>query len=242
MTFPLTLLPAGDAALVAELGDAIDPGLNDAVQALDAALARANPAGLVETVPTYRSLLVHFDPCLTDAATLGTVLRDLAAGLDEAGPAAGRRWFLPVAFGGDLGEDLGFVAGRTGRAEAEVVALHCAADYRVYMLGFSPGFAYLGGLPPELHLPRRENPRLSTPAGSIMQGGAQACVSPMAMPSGWHILGRTPVLTFDLRREQPFLLAPGDRIRFIAIDRDRFAALGAEAAQGGLIPDSEALS
>ncbi len=242
MTFPLTLLPAGDAALVAELGDAIDPALNDAVQALDAALTRAAPAGLVETVPTYRSLLVHFDPCLTDADTLGAILRDLAAGLDQAGRAAGRRWFLPVSFGGDFGEDLGFVAGRTGRSEAEVVALHCAADYRVYMLGFSPGFAYLGGLPPALHLPRRDNPRLSTPAGSIMQGGAQACVSPMAMPSGWHILGRTPVLTFDLRRDQPFLLAPGDRIRFIAVDPDRFAALAAQAAQGGLIPDSEALS
>lgn len=242
MTFPLTLLPAGDAALVAELGDTIDPALNEAVQALDAALTDAAPAGLVETVPTYRSLLVHYDPCLTDAETLGAILRDLAGSLDASARPAGRRWFLPVAFGADLGVDLGFVAGQTGRTEAEVVALHCAADYRVYMLGFSPGFAYLGGLAPELHLARRENPRLSTPAGSIMQGGAQACVSPLAMPSGWHILGQTPVLTFDLRRERPFLLAPGDRVRFIAIDRDRFAALQAEAAAGGLVPDSEALS
>ncbi|MBN9528710.1 MAG: 5-oxoprolinase subunit PxpB [Alphaproteobacteria bacterium] len=242
MTFPLTLLPAGDTALVAELGDAIDPALNDAVQALDAALVGANPAGLIETVPTYRSLLVHFDPCLTDADTLGALIRALAAGLDQAGTQAGRRWFLPVCFGGDLGEDLGFVAGRTGRSEAEVIGLHCAADYRVYMLGFSPGFAYLGGLPAELHLPRRDNPRLSTPAGSIMQGGAQACVSPMAMPSGWHILGQTPVMTFDLRRDQPFLLAPGDRVRFMAIDRDRFAALATLAAAGDLMPDSEALA
>ncbi len=242
MTFPLTLLPAGDAALVAELGDAIDPDLNDAVQALDAALAAAAPAGLVETVPTYRSLLVHYDPCLTDAETLGALLRGLARGLDQAARAAGRRWFLPVCFGGDLGEDLGFVADRTGRTEAAVAALHCAADYRVYMLGFSPGFAYLGGLPAELHLPRRENPRLSTPAGSIMQGGAQAAVSPMVMPSGWHLLGQTPVRTFDLRRDRPFLLAPGDRLRFQAIDRDRFAALSARAEAGDLMPESEALS
>lgn len=241
MTFPLTLLPAGDAALVAELGDAIDPDLNDAVQALDAALAAAAPAGLVETVPTYRSLLVHYDPCLTDAETLGALLRDLARGLDQAARAAGRRWFLPVCFGGDLGEDLGFVAERTGRTVDEVAALHCAADYRVYMLGFSPGFAYLGGLPAELHLPRRENPRLSTPAGSIMQGGAQAAVSPMVMPSGWHLLGQTPVRTFDLRRDRPFLLAPGDRLRFQAIDRDLFAALSARAEAGALMPESEAL-
>jgi len=241
MTFPLTLLPAGDAALVAELGDAIDPDLNDAVQALDAALAAAAPAGLVETVPTYRSLLVDYDPCLTDAETLGALLRDLARGLDQAARAAGRRWFLPVCFGGDLGEDLGFVADRTGRTVDEVAALHCAADYRVYMLGFSPGFAYLGGLPAELHLPRRENPRLSTPAGSIMQGGAQAAVSPMVMPSGWHLLGQTPVRTFDLRRDRPFLLAPGDRLRFQAIDRDRFAALSALAEAGALMPESEAL-
>ncbi|MBL8838541.1 MAG: allophanate hydrolase subunit 1, partial [Alphaproteobacteria bacterium] len=145
-------------------------------------------------------------------------------------------------FGGAYGEDLDDVARRTNLSTAEVVALHTEADYRVYMLGFSPGFAYLGALPKALHLPRRETPRLKTPAGSVMQGGAQAAISPTAMPSGWHILGRTPVRIFDLAAARPFLLSPGDHVRFVAVPPARFTGLAALAERGALAPDSEALS
>lgn len=233
------LLPAGDCGLVIELGDGIEPGLNDAVHRLDRRIAGAGLPGVIETVPTYRSLLLTFDPTVTSPEELGPALLDLAHGLAGGAAAAALRWRIPVCFGGAHGEDLEEVARRAGLTTDEVVRLHCGADYRVYMLGFSPGFAYLGGLPDALHLPRRENPRLKTPAGSLMQGGAQAAVSPLAMPSGWHLLGRTPLKIFDLRRERPFLLAPGDRVRFTAIGPAEYDRLAAEAERGDRLPECE---
>ncbi len=230
------LLAAGDGALIVELGEGIAPALNAAVHRLDRRIADAGLPGVVETVPTYRSVLVVFDPARTDPDPLGRALLALADGLAQPSAEPQRRWIVPVCFGGVHGEDLDDVARRSGLTSGEVVALHCAADYRVYMLGFSPGFAYLGGLPEALHQPRRENPRMATPAGSVMQGGAQAAISPIAMPSGWHLLGRTPVKTFDLRRPSPFLLAPGDRIRFAAVSVAEYDRL---AACDGLLPDSE---
>lgn len=230
------LLPAGDGALIVELGEGIAPALNAAVHRLDRRIAEAALPGVVETVPTYRSIMVVFDPEVTGPDRLGEVLLSLAEGLDRAAPEPQRRWIVPVRFGGLHGEDLDEVARIAGLSAAEVIDLHCAADYRVYMLGFSPGFAYLGGLPEVLHQPRRRNPRMATPAGSVMQGGAQAAISPIAMPSGWHLLGRTPARTFDLRRPQPFLLAPGDRIRFTAISAADYTRL---ESSPDFVPDSE---
>jgi KipI family sensor histidine kinase inhibitor len=235
---PLRLLPAGEAALLVELGDTIDPDLNEAVHRLDAAINRAAPDGLIETVPTYRSILVTFDPTRTTAATLAAVISSLQAAAGEASVVKSRRWFVPVRFGGEYGEDLTAVAERAGLSPEAVVNLHCAADYRVYMLGFSPGFAYLGGLPEALHQPRRENPRSVTPAGSFMQGGSQAALSPVAMPSGWHLIGRTPLRLFDPGRSQPFLLAPGDRVRLIAITGEDYDRM---ADQNDLLPECEVI-
>lgn len=236
------ILPAGDQALVVELGDGVDPALNDRVHRLDRLVAEAALPGVVETVPTYRSLLVTFDPLATDADTLAASLRQLASAGGGTDGRRGRRWILPVCFGGAHGEDLEEVARRTGLTAERVIELHCAADYRVYMLGFSPGFSYLGGLPEALHLPRRENPRMRTPAGSIMQGGAQAALSPVEMPSGWHLLGRTPIKGFDVRRDPPFLLAPGDRVRLTPIDAATYDRLAAEADRTDLMPDVEEMA
>ncbi|MFD1623460.1 5-oxoprolinase subunit PxpB [Azospirillum griseum] len=233
------LLVAGDGALIVELGEGIAPALNAAVHRLDRRIADAGLPGVVETVPTYRSVLVQYDPGQTNPDRLGPALLDLARDLARASREPQRRWIVPVCFGGAHGEDLDDVARRAGLSTDEVVALHCAADYRVYMLGFSPGFAYLGGLPEALHQPRRENPRMMTPAGSVMQGGEQAAISPIAMPSGWHLLGRTPIKTFELRRAQPFLLAPGDRIRFSSISVAEYDRL---AARDGLLPDQETVT
>jgi KipI family sensor histidine kinase inhibitor len=233
------LLAAGDGALIVELGEGVAPALNAAVHRLDRRIADAGLPGVVETVPTYRSVLVVFDPALTSPDALGPALLELARDLARPTAEPQRRWIVPVCFGGAHGEDLDDVARRANLTSDEVVALHCAADYRVYMLGFSPGFAYLGGLPDALHQPRRENPRMVTPAGSVMQGGAQAAISPIAMPSGWHLLGRTPIKTFDLRRTPPFLLAPGDRIRFSPITAAEYDRL---AARDGLSPDQETVT
>jgi KipI family sensor histidine kinase inhibitor len=237
----LRFLPAGEAALVVELGDTIDPAINARVHRLDAAIAAARLGGVVETIPTYRSILVSFDPEAASAEALGDAIRALAGAADAALAAAGRRWLIPAAFGGEYGEDLEDVARRVELSPAEVVKRHEATDYRVYMLGFSPGFAYLGTLDEALRLPRRENPRLKTPAGTVMQGGAQAAISPTAMPSGWHLLGRTPVRLFDLARDPPFLLAPGDHVRLVAIPAADFARLAADAEHGTLKVESAAL-
>ncbi|MBM3557523.1 MAG: 5-oxoprolinase subunit PxpB [Alphaproteobacteria bacterium] len=239
MALPLRVLPAGDTALVLELGETIDAGLNALVHALDKELREARPKGLVETVPTYRSILVHFDPLETDAETLAVIARDLATRVENVTVTATRRYRIPVAFGGERGIDLDDVAKRVGLSTKALIETHAAADYRVYMLGFSPGFAYLGGLPPALALPRRDSPRLATPAGTFMQGGQQAALSPSEMPSGWHLLGQSPLRLFDLRREAPFLLGPGDLLRVVPIDGDRYEALAREVAIRPIDPESE---
>ena len=223
------LLAAGDTALTVELGDAVDPRINARVLSLDRALAEANLAGVVETVPTYRSLQIHFDPERLDAGDLHRTIERLSATLDDEAPP-GRLWTVPVAYGGEHGLDLESVAERTGLATDEVIARHMGGDYRVYMIGFQPGFTYLGGLDPKLHLPRRETPRLKTPAGTISIGGIQAAVASIEAPSGWHLLGRTPVRAFDPARADPFLFRAGDRIRFERIAHDDYERLAADAS------------
>lgn len=233
------LLLAGDTALTVELGDTVDPAINARVIALDRALADARLPGIVETVPTYRSLQIHYDPEAIPIETLTATIERLAVNLDDT-LAAGRRWTVPVAYGGQHGIDLEAVAERTGLTVDEVVERHMAGDYRVYMIGFQPGFTYLGGLDPRLHLPRRETPRLKTPAGTISIGGIQAAVASIEAPSGWHLLGRTPVRAFDAARTDPFLFRPGDRIRFERISAADFDTLSQRTAEDGWLPPCEA--
>lgn len=233
------LLLAGDTALTVELGDTVDPVINARVIALDRALADAKLSGIVETVPTYRSLQIHYDPEAIPIEMLTATIERLVVGLDDT-LAAGRRWTVPVAYGGQHGIDLDAVAERTGLTADEVVERHMAGDYRVYMIGFQPGFTYLGGLDPKLHLPRRETPRLKTPAGTISIGGIQAAVASIEAPSGWHLLGRTPVRAFDAGRADPFLFRPGDRVRFERISAADFDTLSRRTAEDGWLPPCEA--
>jgi KipI family sensor histidine kinase inhibitor len=225
------ILPCGDAAVSVEFGDAIDPDLNGRVLALDEALRRASPRGVIETVPTYRSLLVHFDPLATDYDELTAFLEAQArtvAPLDSTG----RRWKVPVVYGGAFGEDLDDLADRHGLTAAEVVERHAGTVYRIYMIGFLPGFAYLGGLDPSLATPRRTQPRAKVPSGFIAIGGAQTAIGSLEGPSGWHLLGRTPVRSYDPAREPAFLFAAGDEIVFDPVDPSRWNDLE-RAAQAG---------
>lgn len=224
----IRLLPCGDAALTVELGDRIDPALNAAVLALDAAIAADPPAGLVETVPTYRSLLLAFGPDGYDLEAVAAHVRPLAAGLAGAPTPRARLWRVPSWFGGDAALDLADAAAALDMAPEALLERFCAAEYRVYMLGFMPGYAYLGGLPAELTLPRRKDPRLEVPAGSVMFAGIQAGIVPGPMPAGWHVIGRTPLAAFDRGREPPFLFQPGDRVRFAPIDAAEFARRAAD--------------
>lgn len=229
-------LASGDSAVTVEFGNAIDPDLNARVLALDAALARANPPGLVETIPTYRSLLIQFDPLVLDYPVLEQLVRDLCRTLAMDARAA-RRWKIPVVYGGAFGIDLDATAERHGLTPAQLIDKHAAGIYRVYMIGFMPGLAYLGGLDPSIATPRRLDPRLKTPSGTISIGGIQALVASVEMPSGWHLLGRTPVRTWKPGRDPEFLLLPGDEVVFDPIAAEKWDALDRAAEAGEIIAE-----
>ena len=228
---PPRLLPSGDSAITVEFGRNINAAANRRVLALDRELASAPIAGVTETVPTYRSLLVHYDPVQIAFEALGEQLLALA---ERPVPAATRtrRWRIPVTYGGEHGIDLEDVAKTLQTTPDDIVARHVAGDYRVAMIGFTPGWSYLSGLEKFLHMPRRQDPRLLTPAGTISIGGVQTGVQCLAGPSGWHLLGRTAVRTYQLHRDPIFLLEPGDAITFTAVDARTFAEQD-RAAEGG---------
>ncbi|WP_298101924.1 5-oxoprolinase subunit PxpB [Bradyrhizobium sp.] len=233
---PPRLLPSGDSAITVEFSRKIDDEANRRVLALDRTLAQEPIAGVTETVPTYRSLLVHYDPTEIDFPTLGRKLAQLAE-RPVSSSERSRLWRVPVAYGGEYGIDLEDVAKTLGTTPEDVVARHIAGDYRVAMLGFTPGWSYLSGLPETLHMPRRQNPRLLTPAGTISVGGVQAGIQCLAGPSGWHLLGCTPVRTYQLHREPTFLLEPGDRVKFYQIDAKTYAEQERAAERGEIIAE-----
>ena len=233
---PPRLLPSGDSAITVEFSRKIDDEANRRVLALDRTLASEPIAGVTETVPTYRSLLVHYDPTQIDFTTLGQRLVEMAQRPVPA-PDKARLWRVPVAYGGEYGIDLEDVAKTLGTTPDEIVARHIAGNYRVAMLGFTPGWSYLSGLPESLHMPRRRNPRLLTPAGTISVGGVQAGIQCLAGPSGWHLLGCTPVRTYQLHREPTFLLEPGDRVKFYVIDAKTYVEQERAAERGEIIAE-----
>lgn len=217
------MLPVGDMALVVEFGERIDPEIHARVLALAHALEQAPFPGLRETVPTYRSLLVYYDP---RRLSWDEARREISAALArsaEIPQPEPEEWEIPVVYGGDFGPDIGFVAAHNGLSEADVVRLHTERTYTVYMLGFAPGFVYLGGLPEALAAPRLPTPRPSVPAGSVGIAGLQTGIYGLSTPGGWRLIGRTPVPMLDLRREPPTPLRPGDRVRFVPISGEEFA-------------------
>jgi KipI family sensor histidine kinase inhibitor len=233
---PPRILPSGDSAITVEFSRSIDDAANQRVLALDRTLSREPVSGVTETVPTYRSLLVHYDPVEVDFDTLGQKLASLAR-LPVPPVTKARRWRIPVAYGGEHGIDLEDVAKTLGTTADDIVARHVGGNYRVAMIGFTPGWSYLSGLEQSLHLPRRQNPRLLTPAGTISIGGVQTGVQCLAGPSGWHLLGRTAVRTYQLHRDPTFLLEPGDEVRFTAVDAQTFAEQDRAAEHGEIIAE-----
>jgi KipI family sensor histidine kinase inhibitor len=233
---PPRLLPSGDSAITVEFSRDIDDDANQRVLALDRAIASAPIAGVSETVPTYRSLLVHYDPVRVGYEALGARLLELA---EQAVPekAKTRRWRIPVTYGGEHGIDLEDVAKALNTSADDIVARHAAGDYRVAMIGFTPGWSYLSGLDPSLQMPRRQDPRLMTPAGTISIGGVQTGVQCLAGPSGWHLLGRTPVRTYQLHRDPIFLLEPGDHVVFCPVDAKIFAEQDRAAEAGEIVAE-----
>jgi inhibitor of KinA len=236
---PPRFLSLGEQGLVVELGAAIDDAIADRVERLARRIGERLGHRVLEVVPTYRSLLVLHDPVDEPRADLIEAIAGLASEPDEAPAAVGRRVVrIPVCYGGAGGPDLEWVAAHTGLSVDEVVARHCAPAYRVHMLGFTPGFPYLGGMDPRLACPRLDAPRPRVVAGSVGIGGEQTGVYPVPSPGGWRILGRTPLRLFDPAAARPFLLRAGDRVRFAPIAPATFAEL-AERVADGVPPDVE---
>ena len=233
------LLDCGDAAFTIEFGDRVDAALLAAVNALDAAISHMHSAGqlpgLIETMPTFRSLTLFFDPLLTGRAALIEALQPLLRATTHA-PVEGRSWRLPVCYEGEAGPDLAATAQTIGVSIDEVVALHSSSELRVYMLGFLPGFPFIGDLPERLRLPRRTEPRVRVPAGSVAIAGGLTAIYPWESPGGWHLLGRCPVPLFDARRESPALLAAGDGVRFEPVSMAEYQRLDAAHRAGELDP------
>ena len=234
-------LSAGDRALVVEFGEHVDRALSDDVLRLDASLRVSGLAGVVETVPTFRSVMVHYDPLVTSRAELEqaiAALLDRRSGLCRDATL----WRVPVCYEGEFAPDLAEVARLTELTPREVVGLHSAVRYHVYMLGFLPGFPYLGDLPPQLALPRRADPRVRVPAGSVSIATTLTAIYPYESPGGWHLIGATPIRLFDPERPRPALLAPGDIVRFEPIDPASFASIKKAADSGDYRVASEPIT
>ena len=212
------ILPAGDQAFVVEFGDTIEPATNRLVRDLASAIQALNLPGVLETVPTYRSLLVSYDPLVTASDELQQAIREIGSGGDEGEAAAVRVVQIPTLYGGEYGPDTEVVSRNAGMTPEEMFAVHSGVDYLVYMMGFSPGFPYLGGLDERLATPRLDSPRAEVAAGSVGIAEGQTGVYPVASPGGWRIIGRTPVKLFDPSLDPPPAISAGDYVRFVALE------------------------
>lgn len=225
------ILASGDTVLVLEFGDKIDWRISRRVNVLDRRIRRAPLEGVVETVPTFRSLAVHYDPDRIGFAVLGEQLLALAEHADP-GESATRLWRIPGCYDADFGPDLHSVGEKAGMTPGQVIDCHASKEYLVYMMGFLPGFPYMGDVPEAIALPRLETPRTRVPQGSIAIATAMTAVYTLESPGGWHILGRTPVRFFDIAHEQPALLAPGDRVTFEPVAREDFESIHERVTSG----------
>jgi KipI family sensor histidine kinase inhibitor len=226
------ITPCGESALVVEFALAISAAVNDRVHALAKNLAEDPIPGLEETVPAYSSLLVYFDLRRTRFGKLRGLLRRRIAQCGGGNAPARTLFFIPVCYGGEFAEDLGEVASHTGLCPGEIIRRHTAPRYRIFMLGFLPGFPYLGGLDPRLETPRRKTPRTVVPRGAVGIGGSQTGIYPLASPGGWQLIGRTPVRPYDSRREEPVLYKTGDFIAFFPIDPAEYGEIEKQVEAG----------
>ena len=226
-------LLTGDTSLCVEFGNEISTDINKQIRAFNIALANSNIPGIVETVPTYRSLMIHYDPGVILYAPLVKKLKGLLGQLDSIEIPPSPVLEIPVLYGGEEGPDLEFVAKHNGKTPEEVIKIHTSTEYLIYMLGFTPGFTYLGGMNDEIATPRLTTPRVKIPAGSVGIAGTQTGVYPIDSPGGWQLIGRTPVRMYDPDRETPILPEAGQYIKFYAIDKAEYDRIAAEEAAGG---------
>lgn len=211
------IMPAGDAALVVEFGDIIDENVNAQVHALARKIEEQHIEGIMEVVPTFRSVLVQYDVFVCSYSQIRDVVHSLADNLNVLDKTAKKIVKIPCCYGARFGQDLSDMEKLTGLDRDEIIAIHSATDYKIYMLGFLPGFVYLGGLDKRIEVPRLKTPRVKIRKGAVGIGGNQTGIYPMDSPGGWRLMGATPIDLYDENRETPILLAAGEYIRFVPI-------------------------
>ena len=230
------IYPLGDRGLCIDWGNSIDPVLNDQVLALHACLQLAQLPGLLDLVPAYSSLAVLFDtakllrenPGQSPYEYLKNLVEPYLNRPSEINVSKARTLEIPVCYAPEFAPDLAFLVEQSGLSSEEVVQLHSAREYRVYLIGFLPGFPYLGSVDPRIASPRRAAPRARVPAGSVGIAGEQTGIYPFESPGGWQLIGRTPLRLFDVRRAEPTMLRAGDRVRFHSVSKKEFIKISAE--------------
>lgn len=230
-------MPVGDQALLMELGDDIEEGCNACIKGMIELIEEVGIKGIIETIPSYRSILIYYDPFVTDFNETVDRLKKIYGRLDIKSVEKGDTVIIPVLYGGEVGPDLQFVARYTGLTEEEVIDIHTSMDYLIYMLGFAPGFPYLGGIDERIQVPRLETPREWIPAGSVGIAGRQTGIYTVDSPGGWRVIGLTPVKLYDPHRDIPVILRIGDYIRFRPITVEEFDEIKKGVESGTYYPE-----
>ena len=225
-------LLTGDTSLSVEFGNEIKESINHDIRAYKIALEKAGIPGIVETVPTYRSLMVHYNPRIIRNGELKEKLEKLLSEMGDIEIPPSPVLEIPVLYGGEMGPDLPFVAENAGLSEEEVIRIHSGTEYLIYMLGFTPGFTYLGGMSDKIATPRLQQPRVKIPAGSVGIAGSQTGIYPIASPGGWQLIGRTPLKMYDPNRETPILPEAGQYMKFYPIDQAEYDRILKEVEEG----------
>ena len=226
------ILTAGDSALLIEFEQKIAPEINAQITAFVHLLKEQHIEGVTDLIPAFASLLINYDPRVIGYKDLKARIEELLK-IEVSEEASEARVFeIPVCYGGEYGPDIANIAENAGISEQEVIDIHCSKDYLIYMLGFLPGFVYLGGLDERIHTPRLANPRISIPAGSVGIAASQTGIYPLNSPGGWQLLGMTPVKTYDPERETPILVEAGDYIRFVPVTEEEFLNIKKQVDDG----------
>ena len=222
-------LMSGDKGLIVEFGNEISEPVNKKVRNLYLAVQKSQIEGICEMIPTYRSLLIQYNPLEIEVNSLMERLAEIEESLDSIELPKPRIIEIPTIYGGEFGEDLKFVSEHNGISEEEVIRIHSSVDYRIYMLGFSPGFPYLGGMSEKIETPRLKTPRTKIPGGSVGIAGKQTGIYPMESPGGWQLIGRTPIKLYDPKSEVPIILQAGDYLRFVPIEKEEYDSISSLA-------------
>ena len=225
-------LPGGDKAIFVEFGDTIEPELNRRVRNLMLAIQKEKITGVVEIVPAYRSLLIYYEPLQISPKELREILSQLAQRLEESKLPESKLIEVPTVYGGEYGPDLEFVANYNRLSAEEVIKIHTGVPYLIYMIGFMPGFPYVGVMSPKIAVPRLDTPRIKVPAGSVCITGNQTGIYPTESPGGWRLIGRTPLKLFEPNRKPPVLFQAGDYLVFASITPEKFTSIKEAVARG----------